>query len=153
MTSRKNKFALMRPNLFLTLRYRAGLSIRFRHSRRIAGFSTQNKYAKYAFQLLASLVGACQNRISRNDLLRIRFLNRTGRNFDDASFEEMEPYYVAAIMGSEPLKPISDDRYEAMLALRKRRGKFWLGLGVVTLAIGLVVLLLKKNGEVLAALM
>lgn len=31
-------------------------------------------------------------------------------NFDDASFEEMAPYYVASIMGSELLNPISDER-------------------------------------------
>lgn len=69
-------------------------------------------------------------------------------NFDDASFEEMEPYYVAAIMGSEPLKPISDERYDAILALRKRRGKFWLGLGFSALAIGLLAAKILKNGTI-----
>lgn len=73
-------------------------------------------------------------------------------NFDDASFEEMEPYYVAAIMGSEPLKPISDERYDAMLAIRKRRGKFWLGFGVVVLVIGLVTVLIAKKWELFAVL-
>lgn len=73
-------------------------------------------------------------------------------NFDDASFEEMEPYYVAAIMGSEPLKPISDERYDTMLAIRKRRGKFWLGFGVVVLVIGLVAVLIAKKWELFAVL-
>lgn len=66
-------------------------------------------------------------------------------NFDEASFEEMEPYYVAAIMGSEPLKPISEERYGAVLALRKRRGKFWLMFGLLLLVAGGVLAYVQKN--------
>lgn len=67
-------------------------------------------------------------------------------NFDDASFEEMEPYYIAAIMGSEPLKPISNERYDAILAMRKRRGKFWLTIGLLLLVAGGLTAYFQKNG-------
>lgn len=59
-------------------------------------------------------------------------------NFDTASWEALEPYYAAAVLGSSRHTPISVQRYDAVQAVRKGRGDFWLGLGVVVALLGAV---------------
>jgi len=66
-------------------------------------------------------------------------------NFDEASFEDMVPYYAASIMGVEPISPISETRFQEILDLRKRRGQLFLILGVVVFLIGLFVSWVKKG--------
>lgn len=61
------------------------------------------------------------------------------QNFDEAPWDEVEPYYVAAVMGAALQNPLSASRYNAVQAKRKDRGDFWLGLGFVVLVIGLLV--------------
>ena len=52
-------------------------------------------------------------------------------NFDDATWEQLEPYYTAAIIGNKAGQPLSDSRYLAVQAKRKNRWDLWVGLGFV----------------------
>lgn len=60
------------------------------------------------------------------------------KDFDKASWEELEPYYAAAIMGNDPQELLSETRYSAVKAIRTDRGNIWLGIGFIALVIGLI---------------
>jgi curved DNA-binding protein CbpA len=60
------------------------------------------------------------------------------KDFDKASWEELEPYYAAAIMGNDPREPLSKTRYNAVQVIRTDRGNFCLGIGFIALVIGLI---------------
>lgn len=76
-------------------------------------------------------------------------------NFDEASWDEAEPYYVAAVMGAAPQKPLSETLYNAVRAKRKDRHYFWMGLAFVVLVIGLLIGIVGKTkaGEVFGILL
>ena len=60
-------------------------------------------------------------------------------DFDRASWEELEPYYLAAVLGSKLPVHLSVQQFDAVRAARESRDSFWLGLGTVVLLLGLLV--------------
>lgn len=60
-------------------------------------------------------------------------------DFDSATWEEIEPYYSAAVMGTSRTSSLSAQQFDAVSAVRKSRDDLWLGLGTVVLVLGVLV--------------
>lgn len=50
------------------------------------------------------------------------------QNFDEAPWDELKPYFAAAIFGNSRNNPLADDIYNAILAKQNRRIKIWWAL-------------------------
>lgn len=60
-------------------------------------------------------------------------------NVDDAEWGALEPYFTAIIIGNAPQSPLSEERYNAVLATIAGRTRLWLKIGIALLVVAFAV--------------